>query len=185
MKGSSDEKLIFGLLSRDREIIKELYARMRAPASKLISQLGGQRSDVEDILQEAIIGLYVNLKKNQYQQHNHVKLSSYVLQIVKYQWLNKHRKAYQKREQPIENNYDYYADIDIHKDLENLERNQQILKIIRQLPQRCQKILEMFYWQKQNILQISQYLNITPESAKNAKYRCMQKVKSLYKHAIN
>ena len=175
----SDKKLLEGLLAQDPAAIRELYKRLEPAARSLILKMGGQHADADDILQESIIALYVNLRKNQYQQHAGVKLTSYVLQIARYQWLNHQAKAARQRER-LTNELPEEAELpDLQTDMHHLERNQKVRHAILQLPARCQQMLNLFYWEKKSIKEIADTFKISPDSAKNAKYRCMQRIKDL------
>ncbi len=49
-----------------------------------------------------------------------------------------------------------------------------------QLGERCQEILRRFYYEKQSMKEIAEVFQLTEASAKNEKYRCMQRLNKLF-----
>ena len=45
--------------------------------------------------------------------------------------------------------------------------------------QECKSLLKLFYFEKKSMEEISELINITDASARNKKYRCMQKLKTI------
>ncbi len=55
----------------------------------------------------------------------------------------------------------------------------QVRENFLQLGDKCREILSMFYYRKKNLKEIADQYGMTEASAKNSKYRCLQKLREL------
>ena len=176
----SDQELYQGLLSNQRDSFAQLYQQVYPQAKALLKRMGANEEDVKDIFQEGMVALWRNAKQGKFQVQTDTKISTYLLQICKNQFLEKQRKA-SKREksmtslhaEPVEegNFLDHWFQ---KEEMEKLSRH------IRLLGQRCQNLLKRFYFERASLKKIALAMNLTEASAKNEKYRCMQRLKKTY-----
>ena len=59
------------------------------------------------------------------------------------------------------------------------------MEAFKKLGSSCQEILKEFYFSKTSLREIAEKLNIGEASAKNKKYRCLQKLKEIAQTQIN
>jgi len=173
----TEEQLMSGLAEQSPRVIDYLYKKAGPMAVKMIARYGGNHADAEDIFQESILAAYVNIKKGKYQPSEQAKLTTYILQICKFKWLDQLKSAYRK-------NTEYQVpDTDIEDldpdELEQEARIQQLYKLIEQLGEQCKSILQLFYWKKFSVEKIAESMGLEPASAKNQKYRCMKRLKEM------
>lgn len=140
---------------------------------------GGSGEEANDIFQEGMVSLFINIKKGTYESTKSTKLTTYLFQICKYKWYDTLKGGNKKYGAPIESDFD--SEIDIHKNLEREEKYNQLAALLDKLDQSCKKLLNLFYYQQKKMEEIGEMLGLDTKSAKNAKYRCMQKLKSLAK----
>jgi RNA polymerase sigma factor (sigma-70 family) len=174
----SEEALAIGLEQQDPTIMQYLYKKLGPMAVKLVSQYGGSHADAEDVFQESILAAFVNVKTGKYTRTNSAKLSTYILQICKYKWLDQRKSAYrQKTTFDIPENSEHAGLEDDHFETE--EKVQTLYRLFEQLGDQCKKILKHFYWEKRSIVEIGELMSLDPASAKNQKYRCMKRLKEM------
>jgi RNA polymerase sigma factor (sigma-70 family) len=60
------------------------------------------------------------------------------------------------------------------------EEIDQARQLMASLGERCRKILYLFYYQRQSMEEIAAAMELTADSAKNQKYRCLNQLRELY-----
>jgi DNA-directed RNA polymerase specialized sigma24 family protein len=53
-------------------------------------------------------------------------------------------------------------------------------QLLGRLGERCRKILYLFYYHKEPMEKIAVEMELTPDSAKNQKYRCLNQLREFY-----
>ena len=53
------------------------------------------------------------------------------------------------------------------------------MQAFKKLGKECKELLEVFYFEKKSLREIAAQFNIGEASARNKKYRCIQKLRSL------
>jgi len=174
----SDEELVEGLKKQDPVMIDYLYKNAGPMVYKLIVNSGGDQNDAEDIFQEGILAMYINVRTGKYKLSSRARLTTYLVQICKYKWLDHVKSAYVSKnvlgidQELLSESGDYEGD-------EKEERIKMLHRCIQKLGESCKRILHLFYWEKKSYEEIAIEIGQTPPSAKNQKYRCMKKLKEL------
>lgn len=175
----SDETLVEGLKAQDPKVIRYLYDTIGPQVYKMVSHSGGKMEDARDIFQEGILAAYLNLQAGKYELSPQARFSTYLIQICKYKWYDHKNSAYVRLhggEIPEESTEDRITMISEQED-----RIKMIQKCFHLLGDQCKRILQLFYWEKRSIGEIGIELDLETNSAKNQKYRCMQKLRALVK----
>lgn len=179
----SDREYIDGFFNNDSSIIKEFYKSEYSKVLSYIVKNSGSREDANDIAQEGIISLFTNIKLGKYEQQSKTRLSSYYIQICKFKWLDHLKSAHFKRTSSI-NDFKEKDNLlfETHSEIEiDDQRIKNLHKAINKMGSRCKGILKAFYWEKKKLSEIAATFKLSHESAKNAKYRCLKKIRSLIK----
>lgn len=174
----SDRELIEGLERHDEDVIQYLYDNAGPMVYKLILKAGGNADVAEDIFQEGILATYLNIRTGRYQKSANTRLTTYLVQICRYQWTNYMKNAENTR-RPLESHPDIAEPLPEMDASLREERIRLLHDYIGQTGENCRKILRLFYWEKKSYEEIAREMEMTPESAKNQKYRCMKKLKEL------
>lgn len=174
----SDEELVEGLKKQDPIIIRHLYQNAGPMVYKLIINAGGDHNDAEDIFQEGILATYLNIRTGKYELSSRARLTTYLVQICKYKWLDHVKSAYVSKN-VLGIDSDFLTDTVEPEDNEKEERIKMLHGLLGKLGKNCQKILHLFYWQKKSYDEIASEIGQEPQSAKNQKYRCMKKLREL------
>ncbi len=177
----TDQEFLQAFVNNDRKGIKEFYTvcypMMKASIGRSYNNLGDD--DLKDLFQESMIALWNNIIEGKFQLDPKVKLTTYVIQVCKYKLMDRFKK---KSFQMESSNSDWISNMDIEEqDYQESEDEIVLRKILAIMPNRCKSILEFFYFEKLKLTEIAKRLNIGQSSVKNEKYRCMNRLKSMFK----
>lgn len=177
----TDKELIAAFLSNDSFVIREFYRREYPKILAHVLKNNGKKEDAKDLAQDGLISLFTNIKLGKYQSRKDVTLSTYFFQICKFKWLDTLKSAHFKRTSSI-NEYEQKDNLLSYEMREHEEDDTRIKSLhasINKLGDKCKKILKAFYWEKRKLSEIAPLFDFTIESAKNAKYRCLKKIRSI------
>lgn len=179
-KRYTDQELFQGLKTNGRDAIKYLYRELYPKASRLLQKLGAKEEEAEDVFQESMVALWKNIQQGSYTLNDKVKMSSYFLEICKRRWWEKTRS--QKKQFNISIDEMVVSDTmpNILDQWLKREEQEKFQQLYEKLGDRCQDILRRFYYEKENMKQIAQVFSLTEASARNEKYRCMQRLKTIF-----
>jgi len=142
------------------------------PVKKYILSNSGVADDAKDIFQDALVVLYKNVQSENFTLT--VSLKTYLLAIVKNLWLQELRR---RNKMPVTTDEAEIPDINF-----NENKNFEIAKAaFNLLGERCRQLLILFYFKKKTYKELASFLGFGDEkTAKNQKYRCLQKAKENY-----
>lgn len=173
----------------DTKIIELLRQRKHAPAmdelyeayppiARFIKNHGGTEEDARDTFQEALIIFCRKAAQPDFKLT--AKISTYVFSVCKFLW----KDTLQKENRYI-HAYDFDREADISAITEAYEQEQKyqfLDKVLDIIGDRCKEILQAYYVQKWSMLMIAEKMGYGSESsAKNQKYKCLEKAKGLAK----
>ena len=155
-----------------------LYTHQIDSIVNLVGKNNGDEQDAKDIFQEGMIALWINIRKGNYKLDAQVKLSTYLYSVCRNLWLKKLRSK--KTMVPINESEDKIGSIVPETFDEVNERFVQLRSHLSRLGEKCQTILNLFYYQKASIKVIAEQFSYGEKTAKNEKYRCMQRLRKMY-----
>lgn len=169
----SDEAIIAGLQQRKLRYIEYIYQEFTPVVRHHIKQNSGNQSDVEDLVQEAMIILYKRSMAQPFKLE--CSLKTYFISICKNLWLQqldrKYRLLYQADIEVNEPQGVYTIDEKEIKE-ENYEKRRLFYKNILTLPTDCQRLLEL-YFLKTPYKEIARLMKFKDEIyVKTRKYTC-------------
>lgn len=155
------------------ETLKLLYRKLPEFKRYLVS-IGCDATDAEDVFQEAL--LIFSRKVDDPDFELTVAPFHYVKNTCKFIWYNESRKKAKMRTDEI-------TDAPDHDDHEWIEKELKLRRIetaIKQIGQKCQQLLKLFYGQGATMSDIAKKLGFRNDKvAKAQKYRCIHKVKEV------
>lgn len=175
-----DQHLVEGIANNDRQALDYLYSQSFSQIKQFITQNNGSEQDAEDIFQEGLLALWKNIRTGKYENQKNVKLSTYLFQVCKFRWFEHLKSAKVKYNSRLNPEFDVADESEMSQIQEEIERASYLKSLFRQLGEKCQQILNLYYYQKLPLAEIADKLDYTPQSAKNEKYRCMQRLKALH-----
>ncbi|MEO6489238.1 MAG: sigma-70 family RNA polymerase sigma factor [Ferruginibacter sp.] len=139
---------------------------------KYILANSGTMDDAQDIFQDALVVLYKKVHSNNFQLT--APLKNYLLAIVKNCWLHELR---QRSKIPPGESSGEFAMLEIDDE----PGFHLATSAFNLLGEKCKELLIRFYFKKQSFKEIAVSLSFSDEkTAKNQKYRCIQKAKENY-----
>ncbi len=176
----SDQKIIRRIRQGDESALLEVYANNIAMVSKFIRDNSGYPEDAEDMLQEALVILWENAQKKDFDLTS--KISTYLYSVVRNRWL----REINRRKVGKMGNIDDYVIVEENKDalkhIIHKEEYKIILDCIDMLGPTCKKILSMFYLEERGMEEIAHQMRFSnADVAKSKKWQCKKELEQLVK----
>jgi len=129
----------------------------------------GTIEDAKDIFQDALVVLYKNVQSENFTLT--VPLKTYLVAIVKNLWMQELRR---RNKIPVTADQAEIPDAVFNED-KNFDIAQSAFNL---LGEKCRQLLILFYFKKKTYKELAAFLAFGDErTAKNQKYRCLQKAK--------
>ena len=166
----TDQQIIEYLrINKYQKAVNGLYDVL-SPAKKYVQSNNGSADDAKDIFQDALVILYKNVQSENFILTGSLK--TYLLAIVKNLWFQELRRRNKIR---VTSEQVDIAEVIISHDAEDFEIAKAAFNL---LGEKCRQILIMFYFKKKTYKELASFLAFGDErTAKNQKYRCLQKAK--------
>lgn len=172
-------KTVALIKQNDRATLKRLYDQNYFKIESYILKNSGSRQQAKDIFQEAFIAMWKNIKQDRFNAQSESAVAGYLYQIAKNKWIDKLRSSRYKKtvtlareikidDEPQETDDDLYT-----------AQIATITQALQQMGERCRKILQLFYFEQKSMREIAIDLKLEESSARNSKYRCMEKLRML------
>ena len=182
-----DDKELMSLLKSTREsdndrAFRYMYASYREMIQQVIIKNKGDQQDGEDVFQDALIVLFNQAKKSDFELRCTIK--TYLYSICRNLWLKKLRKSGRMVE--LTDTVQQYVVVEESqlKTLEVTEEKEIIASFLGKLSAGCQQILKYFYFERKKMSEIADLMGLaTEQGAKNKKSTCMKKLKSIMKES--
>ena len=181
LKGHTDSyEQVLAIRGNDEKALKLFYQNNFPKVERYVLDNNGTTDEAKDIYQEAFIAVWRNIQLDRFQPQKETSLDGYIYQVAKNKWLDQLRAAKRRQVVPLT---DRANEIEEAPALSRDEQQQidEIKKNLKLLGQPCRDVIERFYYHKQSMRTISASLNWTEATAKNNKYRCIQRLRNLLK----
>ena len=157
--------------------LKQLYLQNRTAIGQLVIKNQGDQEAAKDIMQEAMIALFENVRSGRFKGES--KLSTYLYGIARRLWLNRLKRARLEHEKldklPAEINAEA-----IPSRLLDKSSLTAIRKLLNQLGEACQTVLIDSIYFGYDMTAIARKMSFSNEQvARNKKHRCLKKLKQL------
>ena len=183
----SEDELIEGLLHNDNRTINRLYLEVFPKVRAYILKNSGNPHQAKDVFQEAFIDCWRNVKLDRFDRSNS-NIQGYLYTIAINKWKDFLRSSAFKKTM----NYSEFTFLQLVQD--NEEENESTLykkmqvslgSAFEKMGASCKKLLIKFYYDKLSIDVIAKESGLTSASARNKKYRCMEKLRKLVFNSFN
>lgn len=175
----NESELLEGLARNDRKAVETLYKQNYSMVQAFILNNNGTTDDARDIFQEAMIVLFEKAKDGQLELNCQIK--TYVYSVCRRLWL-KRLQQLQRFGAPVESLENM---VPVEEELEEHERKNEAFAVMEKamthLGEPCKSLLEAYYIQKKQMLDIAAEFGYTnADNAKNQKYKCLMRLKKLF-----
>jgi RNA polymerase sigma factor (sigma-70 family) len=173
----TDQELFDGIARKDNRAFSVLYQQQRGKILAMVQRNNGTPDDALDVFQEGVIVLWTNITQGKFQLTDKARLSTYLYALCRNQWISRLRK---KKELY---SLDDEETREVADEVEALEAAHERIDFLHQklqeLSEACRLLLRLFYYRKASMQEIADELDLTEATAKNNKYRCMQRLRAL------
>ncbi|MBC3759266.1 sigma-70 family RNA polymerase sigma factor [Hyunsoonleella sp. SJ7] len=178
---SGQQQLIQSIKANDESSLKQLYKDNFYKTEQYILNNSGSIEEAKDIFQEAFVTVWENVQDNKFVPKNQSALNGYLYSIAKNKWLNHLNSARYRKTNSYDNNMHVLNDesIEMNIEPENNDNLNLIANAFNNLGEACKKLLSAFYYDNKSLKDIAKVFEITEASARNKKYRCTEKLRSL------
>ncbi len=173
----TEEAIYQGIASKDDKTFAFMYQHYFPQIQSLILKNSGNCDDANDIFQEGLVQLWINIQKESFQLKETTKISTYLYTVCRNLWISKLRKA--KRTVPLDSqSFSIEEELQIDE-LFQSQRIEALRQNFQKLGDKCKQLLTLFYYEKESLRNIAKIMDYEEKTAKNNKYRCMQKLRSI------
>lgn len=175
----SQSQLVDAIKTNDTRVLKELYTTNYPKVEALVLKNNGSVAHAKDIYQEAFVVVWTHIKHNKFIPQNDSALQGYLYRICKNKWTDVLRSKSFKDVRPLNTDtLRVVKEDDTYKETED-KKLKKTMAAFENLGQPCKQLLKTFYFEKKSLKEISEALNIEESTARNKKYRCMQKLRAV------
>jgi RNA polymerase sigma factor (sigma-70 family) len=179
---TKDHDIIEGIRNGDESVLLNLYRKNIRMITHFVTSRNGSISDATEILQEAIIVLWENVRKDRFVLKS--KISTYLFGVAKNKWLQELERR--KRLQNIDR---VQTQDSGQQSAEQILIEQEMAEIVKscmvKLSSLCRQILTLYYYEDKPMLEISKLTGLANENvAKSKKYQCKKELEQLVKAAL-
>jgi RNA polymerase sigma factor (sigma-70 family) len=176
-KTQDPAEIVAAFLHHKEDLLKKIYQENFHPVLHFVLNNNGTEDDARDIYQEAFVAVWNNIRKGQYQPREGISIAAYLHRIAQNKWLDKLRSVQFKRTERLAEETIELAEEDSNTEQE--DRIRQVREQFVQLGEQCRDLLTGFYYQKASLRSLAEQRGWTEATARNNKYRCMEKLKAL------
>ena len=179
----SQNALVKAIKSNDSKALKSLYTANYYKVEHMVVNNSGSKEHAKDIYQEAFITVWKNIKNDSFIPQNETAVQGYLYQIAKNKWMDMVNSSRFKKTTVLENEYIFHDKNNHEKETEEQEffsqKLEKTMSIFKTMGQPCKGLLMAFYFEKKSLRDISHELKIEETTARNNKYRCMEKLRKM------
>lgn len=169
---------IAGIKENQPDVMQYVYTLNFPKVETLVLQNNGSSEDAKDIFQEAFIAAWRNIVMDKFEPESETALSGYIFRIAKNKWLDHLRSVKFKTTVTVED-MEKIAPVEESLPPDELDYLAEVEKQYKALGEPCHELLRRFYFDKQRLKEIAIVFSWTEATAKNNKYRCLEKLRNL------
>lgn len=177
--GKKFYEIFHAVKNNDGQALKQVYHDNYKPVEQYILQNSGTRDDARDIYQEAFVAVWRNIQLEKFSPQHEGSLSAYILQVSKNKWISQLRSAANKNTISLDHHPADNAEETLQEDNHHIAM---VALQFKKLGDNCRELLSRFYYKKESLKNIGSSFNWTEATAKNNKYRCLEKLRNLLKN---
>ena len=174
--------LLDAFLFNKEVLLKDFYIAEYPKTKYYILKNGGTLDNAKDVFQDAFFACWKKLSTGQSSPKNKAEIEAYLFATAKNKWIDQIRVSGRKKTISIDEKAHQLAADESTPITEAHEKEKQLtitLAAFENLGQACKDLLTWFYFHKMSLKTIAENLDMEEASAKNKKYRCIQRLKEL------
>ena len=176
-----DSELVTNLRSGYRmdEMVKTIYRSHFDSLSWYVMNNSGTREDAEDVFQEVVVAFIDLVQKDKFRGESTVK--TFLFSLNRHTWLNelKRRGRALAREEKYERG-ENKVELDTGHLIADREGKAEVVRLVGELGETCQKILLLFYYENLSMKDILETMHYDNEQVvRNKKYKCLKQLEQM------
>lgn len=174
-----EKDLLARLAQNDKEAVETIYKQHYNMVQTLVINNSGSSDDARDVFQEALIVLYEKVKTGTFELN--CLLKTYIYSVARRLWLK--RLSQLQKFVPEAQNLDEAVQVDDQIEVHEQKNAdfQMMERAMQHLGEPCKGLLEAYYLQKKNMVEIADIFGYTnADNAKNQKYKCLLRLKKIF-----
>ncbi len=160
--------------NNDEKLLETIYLANFSKVESFVLANNGDAEQARDIYQEAFIALWRNIQADKFHPENETAIDGYLYQIAKNKWLDYLRSGHYTKLVRLQETTPEESTAEVKEESEDLHI---IKKHFKELGDNCRKVLSLFYYNNHSLKKIAAKMGWTEETARNNKYRCLQKLR--------
>ncbi len=141
MNSNEQSNFVDSIRKEDRVALLEIYKIYFPQTRHYIMANSGNVFDAEDVFQDALVLIYLKIKKNTLNLKN--SFGSYLYGVVKFLWLKELERKRKYFGTSVEDADLLLGDIDFLEDYVKMEKRKLVLEHYNELNEECKKILDL------------------------------------------
>lgn len=179
----TDQILIERIRRGDEKALVTIYHNNIMMVRKYVMDNSGHEDDAQDMLQDAIVVLWENVTKGQFDLTS--KISTYLYSVVRNKWLREINKRKIGKTSDIADYEMAEEQIDALRSVVQKEEFKTILRCIENMGATCRKLLMMFYLEEKGMEEIAHALKFSnTDVAKAKKWQCKKELEKMVEKAF-
>ncbi len=175
-------ELFDALSKQNSKAYQYLYDQCYDSVEWFILKNSGTKEDAADYFQNAIASLCVNVADGSFEFRPNTKVSTYLIEICRRQWLGFLNSKYHKMTVATTDEIDLIAIEDMtHFDDLSVVRLAKLKTYFEELGATCKQILRLFYIEDRSMKDIAHQLSSTEGTVKVSRHRCVEQLKKHFK----
>ena len=171
---------VAAIKANDEQAMRQFYTDNFGHVKRFVLQNNGTADDAKDIYHEAYLSAWRNIQMDKFVPQHEGALDAYIFRIARHKWLDHLRSLRYKNTTSLEAEHENVMTFEETDDM-TMKRIQLMKGCFRQLGENCRNLLTRFYYKDESMKKIATDMNWTEATAKNNKYRCMEKLRSMMK----
>lgn len=173
-------EIIAAIKANDSIALKPFYIANYRKTQSLVLSNSGTEEDAKDVYQDAFIVVWNSIKNNTFVPINETAIEGFLYSTSKNKWLDILKSSRFKKMRHSINEAILKNEANEESQDDSFElKMKSTMNAFKNLGEPCKALLTTFYFEKKSLKDIAQILNIEEATARNKKYRCMEKLRSL------
>ncbi len=174
----TQNQLLNAIKTNDSEVLKYVYTNNYPKIEALVLKNSGSIDYAKDVYQEAFITVWTHVKTGKFVPKNDTALQGYLYRISKNKWTDVLRSKAFKNSTNLDNNHLKVVKEEVYDEPEDKKLNA-TMGAFEKLGAPCKQLLKTFYFEKKSLKEVAIEFKIEENTARNKKYRCMQKLREM------
>lgn len=149
------------------------------PVRHFVLSNNGNEQQAEDLYHDAFIAAWRNVQLGRFEKRDTNSFANYVLAIAKNKWIDQIRSMQRKKTTSLHDDSTYYGADNEKTEDEDDREIENVKQQFEKIGKNCKNVLTDFYYKKLSMRAIAIVNGWTEQTARNNKYRCLQKLREL------